>query len=235
MAEAIFELDKVKKRYGHTEALRGVSFTLARGEFLSVFGPNGAGKSTLLKLLSTLTKPTEGDILFEGTPLKKLKDDFRRHFGIISHQPYLYENLTARENLDFYGRLYGVKELSDRIAEILERVELSHRKHDRVRTFSRGMLQRLSIARALIHDPDIILLDEPYTGLDQHASMVLTGILREQFTRNKSIVMVTHNLPRGYELASRIAVMKSGRFTLMEDKNNIPEREFEDVYLRAVG
>jgi heme exporter protein A len=235
MPEPIFRLDNVKKRYGHTEALKGVSFELCEGDFMSVFGPNGAGKSTLLKILSTLTKPSEGEIFFRGIPLKKMKDDFRRHFGVISHQPYLYENLSAMENLLFYGRLYGVKDTEKRADLLLKRVELLARKHDRVRTYSRGMLQRLSIARALMHDPDIILLDEPYTGLDQHASLVLTGILKEQFSMKKTIVMVTHNLPRGYELASRITVVKGGRFTLDDKKENIPEREFEDIYLQAVG
>lgn len=235
MPEPIFRLDNVKKRYGHTEALKGVTFELAEGDFMSVFGPNGAGKSTLLKILSTLTKPSEGDIFFKGTPIKKMKDDFRRHFGVISHQPFLYENLSAFENLVFYGRLYGLKDVHARADFLLKRVELLARKHDRVRAFSRGMLQRLSIARALMHDPDIILLDEPYTGLDQHASLVLTGILKEQFSLKKTIVMVTHNLPRGYELASRIVVVKGGKFTLDSKKEEIPEKEFEEIYMQAVS
>lgn len=235
MHEPIFRLDNVKKRYGHTEALKGVSFELAEGDFLSVFGPNGAGKSTLLKILSTLTKPSEGDIFFKGEPVKNMKDDFRRHFGVISHQPYLYENLSALENLLFYGRLYGVKDVAVRADFILKKVELLSRKHDKVRTYSRGMLQRLSIARALMHEPDIILLDEPYTGLDQHASMVLSGILKEQFSLKKTIVMVTHNLSQGYELSSRVVVVKGGRFTLDKKKEEIPENDFEEIYMQAVS
>jgi len=235
MPEPLISLKKVKKRYGHTDALKGVTFELNEGDFFCVFGPNGAGKSTLLKILSTQTRPSSGEIIYDGTPLNKLKDDFRAHFGVISHEPFLYENLTAEENLYFYARLYGVKDVDNVVSELFKRVELSKRRHDKVRGYSRGMLQRLSIARALLHNPNIIFLDEPYTGLDQHASMVLTNILKEQFSMKKTIIMVTHNLPRGYELATRIGIINQGKFALLEDKKNVPEQDFEDIYIDVVG
>lgn len=235
MPETAIRLDKVTKKYGHVEALKGVSFELQKGDFLTVLGPNGAGKSTLLKILSTQTRPTTGDLVFEGTPVKKLTDDYRSNFGVISHQPFLYENLSAEENLRFYGKIYNVPNLNDRIKQLLEKVELTRRKDDPIRTYSRGMLQRISIARALVHDPDLIFLDEPYTGLDQHASHMLTNILLDQFEHHKTIVLVTHNLSLGYSLASKIGIMSRGNFALFDEKANIAEADFEKTYLDVVA
>lgn len=228
---SFIKLDKVKKSYGHIDALRGVSLSLEKGDFLSIFGPNGAGKSTLLKILSAQTRPTKGKVYFAGIDLSNQPNDFRKTFGVISHLPFLYENLSAFDNLKFYGKLYGVDNIEVKVEDILKKVELLDRKNDYVRGYSRGMLQRLSIARALIHEPEIILLDEPYTGLDQHASYILTNILREQFKNKKTIIMVTHNLSRGYDLSSKIAIMKKGEIVMFEQKENIPEDEFEDIYI----
>lgn len=228
---SFIKIDKVRKSYGHIDALRGVSFSLEKGDFLSIFGPNGAGKSTLLKILSAQTRPTKGKVYFAGVDLSKQPNNFRKTFGVISHLPFLYENLSAFDNLKFYGKLYGVDNIEVKVEDILKKVELLDRKNDYVRGYSRGMLQRLSIARALIHDPEIILLDEPYTGLDQHASYILTNILREQFKNNKTIIMVTHNLSRGYDLSTKIAIMKKGEIVMFEQKENIPEDEFEDIYI----
>ncbi len=235
MTSKLIKLDEITKKYGYLEALKKVSFYLERGEFLAIFGPNGAGKSTLLKILSSQTRPTSGNIYFDGVKLADLPSDFRGNFGVISHQPFLYENLSAEANLRFYGKIYGLKDISKKIDDILKKVELFERKTDYVRTFSRGMLQRLSIARSLLHDPDIILLDEPYTGLDQHASYILSNILKEQFENSKTIIMVTHNLNRGYDLASKIAIMKKGEIVFFDDKVNVPEYEFEDIYLAKVS
>ncbi|MBZ4643728.1 MAG: heme exporter protein [Deferribacteres bacterium] len=228
------KLDGVKKSYGHIDALKGVSFVLKKGDFLSVFGPNGAGKSTLLKILSAQTRPTKGKVYFNGIDLGKQPDEFRKTFGVISHLPFLYENLSAYDNLKFYAKIYGVQDIEVKVETILNKVELTGRKNDYVRGYSRGMLQRLSIARALIHDPDIILLDEPYTGLDQHASFILTNILKEQFKNNKTIIMVTHNLSRGFDLASKVAIMKKGELALFEEKERLPEAEFEDIYISTL-
>lgn len=228
---SFIKIDKVRKSYGHIDALRGVSFSLEKGDFLSIFGPNGAGKSTLLKILSAQTRPTKGKVYFAGVDLSNQPNNFRKTFGVISHLPFLYENLSAFDNLKFYAKLYGVDNIEVKVEDILKKVELLDRKNDYVRGYSRGMLQRLSIARALIHDPEIILLDEPYTGLDQHASYILTNILREQFKNNKTIIMVTHNLSRGYDLSTKIAIMKKGEIVMFEQKENIPEDEFEDIYI----
>lgn len=235
MSEPLIQFSKVNKKYGHIQALKDVSVSFNKGEFISIFGPNGAGKSTFLKLLCTMTGPSSGDILFEGTPLKKLKDDYRSKFGVISHQPFLYSELTALENLRFYGGLYGVEKIDERIKEILTKVELYKRRNDKVRGYSRGMLQRLSIARALIHDPEIVVLDEPYTGLDTHASGILTNILLELFDDKKTIIMVTHNIKQGYDASSRLAIIKGGKFVFNDEKSNISLDDFEKIYTEAVS
>ncbi len=235
MPETLVEFKKVNKKYGHIHALRDVSVSLNKGEFVSVFGPNGAGKSTFLKLLCTMTPPTSGQILYENTPLNKLQDSFRSRFGVISHQPFLYSELTALENLRFYAKLYDVQNIDERIKVLLDKVELYKRRNDKVRGYSRGMLQRLSITRALLHDPEIVVLDEPYTGLDTHASDILTRILMELFDDHKTIVMVTHNMKQGYDAASRLAIIKGGKLVFNEQKANISVQEFDERYIEAVS
>ena len=235
MPETLVEFKKVNKKYGHIHALRDVSVSLNKGEFVSVFGPNGAGKSTFLKLLCTMTPPTSGQILYENTPLNKLQDSFRSRFGVISHQPFLYSELTALENLRFYAKLYNVQNIDERIKVLLDKVELYKRRNDKVRGYSRGMLQRLSITRALLHDPEIVVLDEPYTGLDTHASDILTRILIELFDDHKTIVMVTHNMKQGYDAASRLAIIKGGKLVFNEQKANISVQEFDERYIEAVS
>ncbi len=235
MNKNIIKVNNLVKKYGYLKALDGVSFELEEGDFLSVFGPNGAGKSTLLKILSTQTKLSSGDVYFDDISVQKLPDEFRNSFGIISHLPFLYENLSALENLNFYGKLYNIGNLKERIKELLKKVELYKRRNDLVRNYSRGMLQRLSIARALIHNPRIILLDEPYTGLDQHASFILSEILKEQFEDKKTIIMVTHNLSIGFDLASKIAILNQGKLILLEEKEKLNKENFEQVYIETVS
>lgn len=235
MSEPLIKFSKVNKKYGHIHALKDVSVSFDKGEFISIFGPNGAGKSTFLKLLCTMTGPTSGDIFYEGTQLKKLKDSYRSRFGVISHQPFLYADLTAMENLRFYAKLYGTRNIDERIKELLNKVELYKRRNDKVRGYSRGMLQRLSITRALLHSPDIIVLDEPYTGLDTHASDILTKILTELFDSNHTIIMVTHNIKQGYDASSRLAIIRRGQLVFNEKKTNISLTDFENTYTEAVS
>lgn len=235
MSEPLIQFSKVNKKYGHIQALKDVSVSFDKGEFISIFGPNGAGKSTFLKLLCTMTAPSSGEILYENVPLKKLTDDFRSRFGVISHQPFLYSELTAMENLRFYAKLYGVKNIDDRIKELLDKVELYKRRNDKVRGYSRGMLQRLSITRALLHSPDIVVLDEPYTGLDVHASGILTRILTELFDNKHTIIMVTHNIKQGYDASSRLAIIRRGQLVFNEKKTDVTLEGFEQAYSEAVS
>jgi len=176
-----------------------------------MFGPNGAGKSTLLRILGLLSAPSSGTVYFEGQELTEALGAYRRRIGMLSHRSYLYNNLSAEENLRFYGRMYSMNQLAARIDEVLDRVGLELYRNDLVRTFSRGMHQRLAIARAILHHPDILLLDEPYTGLDQHAAHVLESTLHDFRKRGTSCVMVSHDFERGLSLADQYVILHRGK------------------------
>lgn len=190
--------------------LRKLDLAIARGEFVALLGPNGSGKSTLIRLLAGLSKPTGGTIHIGGWELPREALAVRAQIGLVSHKPLLYENLTARENLQFFARLYDLHDMTGRINTLLERVGLAKRGHDLVRTYSRGMQQRLSIARALLHHPSVLLLDEPYTGLDQDASAILDGLLQEAQRDGHTILMATHQLDRAARLTSRVIILSRG-------------------------
>ncbi|HEX9653524.1 MAG TPA: heme ABC exporter ATP-binding protein CcmA [bacterium] len=223
------------KTFGNQFALRNVSFRLHQGEFLTIFGPNGAGKTTLIRILSTLAKPSSGNVTIGKHALPNDAESVRRQIGVIGHQTFLYEDLTAEENLRFYGKLYGVADLSTRIEAIISEVGLKLRRSDRVRTFSRGMQQRLSIARAMIHDPLFLFLDEPYTGLDQHASEMLSGWLQRVRSSQRTTLMVTHDLERGLDMADRVAILNSGKIVFDEQRSRIDPKSFRDTYYALVG
>jgi heme exporter protein A len=173
----MIELRKLTKSFGSKYALRGVSLRVMPGESLVIFGPNGAGKSTLIRILSSLSRPTSGTVHIGGFDLATHADGIRRHLGVVSHAPLLYDSLTAEENLRFFAGLYGMSGPEPRITALLGQVGLTTRRGDLVRTFSRGMVQRLAIARALLHDPQVLLLDEPDTGLDPQAAEMLHDLL----------------------------------------------------------
>ena len=212
----------------------GVSFDLKRGEFLSVFGPNGAGKTTLIKILTGLTRPSSGTARVAGYKVEEGVPAMRREIGVISHSPALYADLTPMENLTFFGKMYGVENLQDSVLSVLEDVGLAPRRHDRVRTFSRGMLQRLSIARAILHDPSILFLDEPFTGLDIHASNVLKEHLQTLHNKKRTILMTTHDISCGLELCDKVALQVMGQFAFFEDVKDIDKENFETLYFDAV-
>lgn len=173
----MIELRKLTKAFGSKYALRGVDLRVMPGESLVVFGPNGAGKTTLIRILSSLSRPTSGTVHIGGLNLATHADGIRRYLGVVSHAPLLYDSLTAEENLRFFAGLYAMADPEPRIDALLEQVGLANRRGDLVRTFSRGMVQRLAIARALLHDPAVLLLDEPDTGLDPQAAEMLHGLL----------------------------------------------------------
>src|SRR5574342_1006577 len=170
---------KLVKRFGLKPVLRGMDFEVQPGEFVALLGPNGAGKTTFLRILASLSRPTLGEVSIAGYHLPTQAAQVRARLGVVSHLPLLYGDLTAEENLRFYGRMYGITNQEARITEVLEMVGLANRRRDLVRTFSRGMQQRLAIGRAILHDPEVVLFDEPHTGLDQDASNMLDGVLRE--------------------------------------------------------
>ena len=216
------------KAFGRREVLRDVSFTVGRGGFLTLFGPNGAGKTTTLRLVATLLRPSSGSVSVAGHDLKNDPMPVRRAIGFISHNPLLYRDLTAQENLRFYADMYGVADPGRRIGELLERVELSHRRYDVVSTYSKGMLQRLAIARALLHEPRVLLLDEPHSGLDPHAVEILDGLLGE-IRAAHTFVMATHNLRQGLALADQVMILDAGR-VVFSHVGRLAADEFAAVY-----
>ncbi len=227
------EVEKLNKSFGKRKVLKDVSFQVSKGGFLSVFGPNGAGKTTLLKILSTLVAPSSGKVIVAGTSLEEDSVGARKKIGFISHYPLLYPDLTAYENLRFYASMYQAPSFEDRIDYLLERVELSHRRYDLVRTFSRGMLQRLSIARALLHQPSILFLDEPHSGLDPHAVEILDGLL-EQIRADHTFIMVTHNLSKGLSLCSSAMILDEGKIIFQQNKESIDTEAFQQIYQQKV-
>jgi len=206
----VIEVRKLYKRFGLKTVLRGLDFAVEQGEFVALLGPNGAGKTTFLRILASLSRPAMGDVRIAGYHLPQQAAAVRRRLGVVSHQPLLYGDLTAEENLRFYGRMYGLPDLDRRVNDVLEMVGLTNRRRDLVRTFSRGMQQRLAIGRAVLHDPEVMLFDEPHTGLDQEACLMLDNVLREVAARGRTVVMTSHDLARAAELASRFDILSRG-------------------------
>lgn len=232
--DAAIKTKKLSKVFGNRRAVDNVSIEVPRGAFLSIFGPNGAGKTTLLRVLSTLSRATSGSATLMGIDLKEEPDKARDHIGLISHNSMLYPDLTAEENLLIYARLYGVEDPEARVLELLEAVELKHRRLDVVRTFSRGMTQRLSIARALIHDPDVVFLDEPYSGLDPHAVEIFDELIDQQ-RDGRTFVMVSHDLQKGFAMCSHALVLAKGKVVAFDQKDAFDFNEFSALYRSTVG
>lgn len=227
--DAALELQGISKRFGEKKILDEIELSVPKGAFLSIFGPNGAGKTTLLKMMATLAKPTEGTILIDGIDAVEQPEEARRRIGLVSHSSLLYPDLSAEENLLFFANLHGVPDARKRCLELLEQVGLKHRRLDTLRTFSRGMTQRLSIARALIGDVPILLLDEPYSGLDLDAAQALDAILESE-RRRRTIVMVSHDLERGLSLCSHALVLANGGIGFFDERANIDAAEFQRIY-----
>ena len=217
------------KSFGPRAALAGVNLAVGAGEFVTLVGPNGAGKTTLLRVLATLTKPTSGAVRIAGLDPTREGERVRRHIGFLSHRTLLYDDLTAGQNLRFYARMYDLND-ETRIIDLLKRVGLATRQHDLVRTFSRGMQQRLSVARAVLHRPSVLLLDEPYTGLDPNAAQVLTGLLADLAEEGCTVLLTTHNLERGLALGRRVVVLARGRVVYDEPREAIDPATFSETY-----
>jgi len=231
---AALEVEGLTRIFGARKALDGVSFELPVGAFLSIFGPNGAGKTTLLRQLTTLQNPSSGTAKVLGLDVVKDAVALRSRIGLISHNPLLYPDLSAEENLRFFAEMYGVEDPDARVRELLDSVELAHRRLDLVRTFSRGMLQRLSIARALLHRPEVIFLDEPYSGLDPHAMDILDHLIA-QIRSQHTFVMVSHDLGKGLELCSHALILAKGRVVRFDEKEYIDDETFAAEYRSIVG
>jgi heme exporter protein A len=231
----MIEVRKLVKRFGLKTVLRGLDFQVQEGEFVALLGPNGAGKTTFLRILASLSRPSLGEIRIAGYALPAQAAAVRRQLGVVSHMPLLYGDLTAEENLRFFGRMYDVQQLDQRISEVLELVGLAARRRDLVRTFSRGMQQRLAIGRAVLHDPEVMLFDEPHTGLDQDACDMLDKVLRDVAARGRTVVMTSHDLARVEDLASRFDVLSRGVIAASVRRSDIRRNGLLTFYRQSLS
>ena len=225
---------KLVKRFGLKAILRGLDFEVQPGEFVALLGPNGAGKTTFLRILSSLSRPSLGEVHVAGYRLPNEAAQVRARLGVVSHLPLLYGDLTAEENLRFYARMYNIPNQNLRITEVLEMVGLETRRRDLVRTFSRGMQQRLAIGRAVLHDPEVMLFDEPHTGLDQEACAMLDDVLRQVAARGRTVLMTSHDLTRVGDLASRFDVLSRGRIVASVRADQLPRDGLLAFYRQAL-
>jgi heme exporter protein A len=230
----MIEVKHLTKRFGPKTVLRNLDFQVEQGEFVALLGPNGAGKTTFLRILSSLSRQTLGEVQIAGYSLPHQASAVRRQLGVVSHMPLLYGDLSAEENLRFYGRMYGVAGLDRRILEVLDLVGLGPRRRDLVRIFSRGMQQRLAIGRAIMHDPEVLLMDEPHTGLDQDACDMLDSVLRQVTARRRTVVMTSHDLVRVADLASRFDVLTRGRIQASTPRSGMPQDGLLAFYRRTL-
>jgi heme ABC exporter ATP-binding subunit CcmA len=202
---------EVSRTYGRRRALSKVTLEAPAGRVLGLFGPNGAGKSTLLNILSTLLRPSSGQVHYGDHRAEEAGDELRSSIGVLGHDLFLYPDLTAAENLAFFGRLYGVQNLDARVADALALGRLSDRADDRAGGFSRGLRQRLALERALLHRPRLVLLDEPFTGLDDASAEVLIGRLKTLAADGAIVIMATHDFDTAETLVDDAVCIERGR------------------------
>jgi heme exporter protein A len=231
----MIEVRRLVKRFGLKTVLKGMDFSAHEGEFIAVLGPNGTGKTTFLRILASLSRPTMGDVKIAGFSLPHQASAIRKRLGVVSHMPLLYGDLTANENLLFFSRLFGVPSMQERINEVLEQVGLATRRHELVRTFSRGMQQRLAIGRAILHEPDILLFDEPYTGLDQDACDMLDQLLTLVANQGRTVVMTSHDMARVENLASRFDILSRGSISASINKEALGHGNLLDFYRHSLN
>ena len=228
MSRSIVQTRSISRHYGDSVALHMLDLSIQPGEFVSLFGPNGAGKTTLLKLICGLLPPTSGKVLIDGVETKHARA--RRCIGLVSHRSLVYDRLTGVENLLFAARMYDVPDAEKRARTLLEELGLRRAAGEPVSTYSRGMQQRLSIARALIHDPTLLLLDEPFTGLDIHARELLTTLLRRFNDERRTVIMSTHDVDHGLAMANRVLLLVRGRLVYDQHADLLPADAFTEVY-----
>ena len=230
----IVEVTDLTREFGPRRAVASVTFSLAPGDCLALFGPNGAGKTTLLRVLAGLLKPTSGSARISGIALPG-GPVARSRVGLISHHTMLYEALSARENVSFSAGLYGVRDADARVEDSLRRMSMLERADASIRSLSRGMQQRVSIARAMVHAPELVLADEPYSGLDENGARALTALLKELRSAGTAIIVVTHNLVEGLSLATHAAVMQRGKFVRYDPARSIDPKSYAATYREVLA
>jgi len=229
----VVEAEGLVRAFSGRRAVDGVDFTISAGECLALFGPNGAGKTTLLRLLAGLLAPTAGSCRVGGVSLRAGRAA-RAEVGLVSHASMLYGALTARENVEFAARMYGVRDATRAAKRALVQMRVADRAEAPVRALSRGLQQRVSIARAIVHEPRLLLCDEPYTGLDEVGSAALTTALAERRDRGAALLLVTHNLNEGLALATHAAIMRRGRFVRHESRIALDPVSYATAYRELV-
>ncbi len=226
------EAKGIQKTYGHFPALRKVDLEVPQGVSVTLFGRNGAGKTTFLKIAATLAKPSNGTLSICGADIGEEPEEARRSIGLLSHNTYVYRDLTPRENLAFFSKLYGLDQTQDEIDGLIERVGLGRRRNDPVRTFSRGLLQRAGIARVMLHNPRVLLLDEPYTGLDANAVEILNRMLDEAVGEGRTVLLTTHDLELGLRGANHVHIIDRGTIVHSGEAADPGVREAYERYVR---
>ncbi|MDP6156944.1 MAG: ABC transporter ATP-binding protein [Candidatus Thermoplasmatota archaeon] len=226
MGEPILVAKEIRKSFGRLQVLKGLDITINKGDRYILFGSNGAGKTTLVRILSTLMPPDSGEIKLFGKKVEGSPKELKAKIGFMSHDPYLYPELSAWENLEFFSSLYSIKNRSSRIKTLLVETGLLHRSYDRMGSFSRGMKQRLALARTLLHDPDLIFLDEAYSGLDIRAQNILNERILRLNKKGKTFIFITHNIHKGFEIANRGAILSNG--LIVHEAEGASEAEFSE-------
>ena len=228
MSEGLIVAEDIKKSFGRLMVLNGINLTINQGDIYILFGSNGVGKTTLIKILSTILLADSGELTLFGKIIKRRSKEIKAKIGFISHEPYLYKELTAWENLNFYADLFSIKDKKEKIESLLKEVGLYQRSHDRVGSFSRGMKQRLSLARAILHSPDIIFLDEPYTGLDIKAQEILNNLIIRLNQTGKTFFLITHDIGYGFEIANRSGILSKGQIVYEVERGE--KKAFSEKY-----
>ena len=233
--ELAIEVKGLTKSYGRTQALRGLDLKVRWGEVIAILGPNGSGKTTLIKALATLTRPDEGTIRIANLSTSRSGERIRRLIGVVTHDSLLYPDLTGYENLKFYARMFRLDSIDERVRRVTERMGMTPRLNQKVGTLSHGMQKRFSIARALLHDPLVLIMDEPESGLDQEALSLLDAVITDREMPARTVLITTHNLERGLALADRMVILSNGRIAHEESLESAGPAKMREAYFRYTG
>jgi heme exporter protein A len=233
--ELAIQVQGLSKAFGRTSVLRNLELEVPWGQVLTLLGPNGSGKTTLLKILATLSKSDSGQVRIGGLDPSAQGPRVRRSIGVVTHDPLLYEDLSGRENLRFFARMFSLREIDERIETVTALMGMTARLDHKVGTMSHGMRKRFSIARAMLHDPPILLMDEPESGLDQEALGMLDALVSDGSSPRRTVVMTTHSLERAIAVGQRMAILANGRVAYQESLDNTGTDAIRDAYLRHTG
>jgi heme exporter protein A len=233
--ESAIRVEGVQKAFGRTPVLRGVDLVVPWGLVLTLLGANGSGKTTLIKILATLTRADTGRVVIGGMDTTSRGPGARRLLGVVTHDPLLYDDLTGRENMRFFAKMFGLDDVDGRVASVTERMGMTDRLDQKVGALSHGMKKRFSIARALLHDPVVLLMDEPESGLDQSALSLLDAVVSDQGATLRSVLMTTHNLERGLALGQRLAILANGRIAYHQSLEDVGADAIREAYAKHTG